>query len=369
MTTLRSREVERLDKAALRADPEPGPRRRAGRDPWFDTMKMTLVTLVVVGHSWTLLPQTTSVSWAYDFLYAWHIPAFVIVTGYLSRRFTWSPADLLRLVRTVAVPYVIFEAALAWFRYQVGGVELKDLFTDPHWPMWYLSALFFWRLMTPVFMRMPRAHAVGIAVVISLLAGLKAGDTLDAARIFGLLPFFVLGLRMGEGGWRRLRRPNLAPWAIGGLVTVLVLTRFTDSWIETEWYYYRSRYDVLEPNDLRAAAIRLILLGVGLLGACSFFVLVPKVRNWFGNLGPATLVVYLFHGFVVLGALYAGYPDWTAQHALLAFVVTTLTAVGLTLILAAPPVARVLKVAVDPLGWLEGRRQALLAPSSDARLS
>ncbi len=34
---------------------------------------------------------------------------------------------------------------------------------------------------------------------------------------------------------------------------LLVLTRFTDTWIATEWYYYRSRYDALDPNDLQCA--------------------------------------------------------------------------------------------------------------------
>ena len=33
----------------------------ASRDPWFDNAKMALVTLVVVGHAWTLLPLTGTV--------------------------------------------------------------------------------------------------------------------------------------------------------------------------------------------------------------------------------------------------------------------------------------------------------------------
>ena len=46
---------------------------------------MALVLLVVVGHAWTLLPHDGVNDHLYDFLYAWHIPAFVFVTGYLSR--------------------------------------------------------------------------------------------------------------------------------------------------------------------------------------------------------------------------------------------------------------------------------------------
>ena len=325
---------------------------------------MTLVTLVVVGHAWTLLPKNTANDWAYDFLYAWHIPAFVTITGYLSRSFAWTPVKLWTLVRTVAVPYLIFEAALAWFRYHVGGIELEDLFTDPHWPMWYLSALFFWRLMAPAFLALPKPAALSLAVVISLLAGLKAGDTLDVARILGLLPFFVLGLTLSdrEWGWARSRRA--VPYAVAGLVAILVLTRFTDSWIATEWYYYRSRYDALDPNNLKAAGIRAVLLATGLVGAVSCFALVPRARSWFSTLGAATLVVYLFHGFFVLSAKYEGFPDWTADHVVLSFVITTVAGVALALLLAAPPVARTLHTAVDPIGWLNRRRRAL-APRSE----
>lgn len=119
----------------------PASRPASGRDPWLDNAKMALVTLVVVGHAWVLLPQTPLVAGLYDFLYAWHVPAFVFVTGYLSRGFTWQRRRLWQLVRTVAVPYVLFEAAIALFRVYVGGERLDDLFRDPHWPMWFLAAL------------------------------------------------------------------------------------------------------------------------------------------------------------------------------------------------------------------------------------
>jgi fucose 4-O-acetylase-like acetyltransferase len=334
--------------APSEADRAAEPARR-DRDPWFDNIKMVLVTLVVVGHSWTLLPHNLVDNWAYDFLYAWHIPAFVIVTGYLSRSFAWTPAKLIALVRTVAVPYVIFEAALALFRYHVGGVKLEDLFTDPHWPMWYLSALFFWRLMTPAFLALPKPVALAVAVVISLLAGLMAGDTFDAARILGLLPFFVLGLTLSERQWGWARARRAVPFALVGIVVVLVATRFTDHWIATEWYYYRSRYDDLEPNDLKAIAIRAVLLCLGLTGAVACFAIVPRGRSWFSTLGAATLVVYLFHGFFVKSAHYAGAAAWSHGHPWLGLLVTTALSVVLSLALAAPPVARRLNVVVDPV--------------------
>ena len=325
----------------------------AQRDPWFDNAKMALVTLVVMGHAWTLLPASTLNDHLYDFLYAWHVPAFVFVTGYLSRSFDYSRRRMWQLVRTVVVPYVVFECALALFRIYVGGEQLQDLFADPHWPMWYLSALFFWRLLTPIFRALPAAVVVAFGV--SLVAGLVAGNTLDAARVLGLLPFFVMGLH-ATGERLALLRTSAARWAaVPVFVGIWILTGYTDRLARTEWLYYRTRYGELDVSDARAFAIRAVLLGVGALGALAFLALVPRIGGWFSRLGAMTLVVYLFHGFVVKGADYAGYPGWAAEHAAPALLLTTLAAVGLALALASPPVAGRLQHLVDPLGYAQDR--------------
>jgi fucose 4-O-acetylase-like acetyltransferase len=345
-----------VQDAAAPPAPSPAPVAAKQRDPWFDNAKMALVTLVVVGHSWTLLPSDDGLqSWAYDFLYAWHIPAFVIVTGYLSRSFEWNRTRLWSLVTTVGLPYVVFEGVYALYRHEVGGVDFKLLWANPHWPMWYLAAMFFWRLMTPVFKRLP--GKVMVAVAISLVAGLYANDILDNARIFGMLPFFVLGLKMHDGHWNLLRSRRARWYGVAALIGLAVLARFSGGWFETEWFYYRTRYDALDPSDLRAITIRMALLITGLVGAFAFFAVVPRTKTWFTALGGATLVVYLFHGFFVLGAEFAGFPGWSRDHMPLAFLVTTGAAVALALLLAWPPVATRLNVLVDPVGAFARRRR------------
>ncbi len=336
----------------------------AKRDPWFDNSKMALVALVAVGHSWALLPKTIEISWAYDWLYVWHIPAFVAITGYLSRSFTWAPSRLRQLAQTIVVPYVIFELAYAWMRTTFGGVSFERLLLNPHWPMWYLAAFVIWRLLTPIFMRPPAAVAIGASVLISLSAGFWAGETFDLSRVVGLLPFFVIGLRISPSALAWLKAASLRWLALLGFAAILVATRFTDEWTVTEAFYYRTSYADLGEDGFTSIAVRAATLALGLLGTACFFKLVPSIGGWFAKLGQATLEVYLFHGFFILTAEYAGFPDWASGHPGVAWLVATVGAVVLALTLAQPPIARVLNVAVDPIGnALELRR-----PTKEAKV-
>jgi fucose 4-O-acetylase-like acetyltransferase len=137
------------------------------------------------------------------------------------------------------------------------------------------------------------------------------------------------------------------------LLGIAFASYWTDALASTEWLYYRSQYGELDVSDGRAVLTRAVLLVIGVLGAWSFMALVPRAGGWFTRMGAATLVVYLFHGFFVKGAEYAGYMGWADGHVAMSLVVTTLAAAVLALLLAWPPVARVLNHAVDPFGTAE----------------
>lgn len=332
------------------------------RDPWFDNAKRILVTLVVVGHAWTLLPLFANDPGsplaravdkaAYDALYLWHIPAFVIVTGYLSKSFEHTLPRLRQLVTTVVVPYLIFEGLLVLFRTTFLDVEFENVWLSPHWPMWYLSALFVWRLLTPVLKRIPAKVVVSVAV--SLAAGLFATDYLDNARILGLLPFFALGLKLHEGHWALLRTRRARWYGAAVLATLALLAPVIDNLVATEWLYYRSRYSDIDPSvdisDGRVFVVRVVMLIGGLVGAFAFFAVVPRGRTFFTSMGGATL-------FVVLSAEALGYKAWAADAWPLSWLVTTATAVGVALLLASDPVSRRLNHLVDPVGSLSRRRR------------
>ena len=133
--------------------------------------------------------------WAYDFIYLWHIPAFVFVSGYLSKSFEWDHRHMKSLLYTLLVPYLIFEPALYYYRVGVVGEAVHGtLWLEPHWTMWYLVVLLMWRLVTPIL----KLHwlFLPLSVIVSLVGGVWDTEALMIPRFLGLLPFFVLGLHL-----------------------------------------------------------------------------------------------------------------------------------------------------------------------------
>ncbi len=307
---------------------------------------MLLVTLVVVGHTWPYLPDTTFNELLYDWMYLWHLPAFVIVTGYLSRSFAYTRLKLRRLVTMVLLPYLVVEGLLALFRTHVGGESFDTLWIDPHWPMWFLAALFVWRLATPALQRLP--HALPIAFAVSLAGGVVGTTVLDVNRILGFLPFFVLGL-LAEKRHLDAVRSTAARWAgLAVLAGGIPVALWVHTTLGSEWLYYRTGYAELETTWWQGAAIRAALLATTIAMSLAVLAWIPRSTRWFTRLGSASLVVYLFHGFFIKGAAYAGFEGWAAGRPVLSLIVATLGGVAVALLLAWRPVRKPLEKIVTP---------------------
>jgi fucose 4-O-acetylase-like acetyltransferase len=335
------------------------------RDPWLDNVKMVLVTLVVVGHAIGLVEASQGSHWVYDFIYLWHIPAFVIVSGYLSQSFEWDRRRMKSLIYTLAIPYLLFEPALFYFRRIVADEQVTGpLWLEPHWTMWYLIVLLMWRLITPILKR--HWLFLPLSVVVSLAGGLWNTEALMIPRFLGLLPFFVLGLHLKRRHLDHLDDVWVRIAAVPTLIGIGVMAVYTDTWAETALLWYDTGYSEIPIDNEIVFQTRLTVMMVGLLGSFAAMSLVPRRQlGWFTVMGTATMVIYLFHGFVIKTVKVLGWPEFTAAHVLLGLVLTILGSIALALLLASPPVRRVLGPFTNPLAWLEGRRRKFSsAPTS-----
>lgn len=344
----------------------------------MDNAKFWLAALVVVGHALLLPPTSELRNQSYGFVYAFHMPAFILISGYLSRRFTWSRRHLVALVTTLLVPYFFLELTMAWWRVEVAGTvsdwdALSPLWLVPHWPTWFLVVLAMWRLATPVLVR----HWIWIplSVVISLVSGLHDFTWLDGNRFFGMLPFFVIGLHADR--LIEMLRPR---WTalLGVLVLGWIWTRSVGSYTsdDLEWFYYRSAYEVTGHSFVEGALARSEMLAIGLLGTLAALAVIPRRRHFFTAMGAASMVIYLFHGFLVKWAKGNEWRELFPEDETAAVLVVIAASLALAFVLGSPWVARWLGLLADPWNQvvmpavrrLKGQdRGAAPAPAQGAR--
>jgi fucose 4-O-acetylase-like acetyltransferase len=333
------------------AEPAPRPRPRE-RDPFFDNAKFFAILLVVAGHSIVSLRDIRFAHAAYLFVYTFHMPVFIVITGYFSRRFTFSGGKARKLLTNLAVPYVVFETAYSTYHWAVGHSKFEISLLDPYYLTWFLLALFAWRLSTPVWQQI--RFPVAVAVVISLLSGMsQLPGTLEMNRVFGLVPFYVLGLFLKPEHFEILKKR----WAaVLGALTLIAGFAFTyliaDRHMATEWVYWRSGNPTLHVNNLVGTGMRLgLLVAAGVLVA-AFLTLVPRRQHWFTSLGAATLYAYLLHGFATKLADYYGWYHAHVLHTVPGVLAVAAAGALLATLLCTPPVRWVLHWALEPnMAW------------------
>ncbi|MFD7923920.1 acyltransferase family protein, partial [Streptomyces sp. NPDC059740] len=177
------------------------------RDAFFDNAKYLAIVLVAVGHSWEPLRDGSKTAAAlYDLVFSVHMPAFIIISGFMSRRFDASPGRLRRLVAGVAVPYVVFEVAYSLFkRYCDHDPGFSISLLDPWYLTWFLVCLFVWRLTTPLWRTLRWPVPVSLLIAALATTSPDIGNDLDMQRLLQFLPYFVLGLNLRPEHFHRLR--------------------------------------------------------------------------------------------------------------------------------------------------------------------
>ncbi|WP_284437753.1 acyltransferase family protein [Streptomyces sp. TUS-ST3] len=329
-------------------------RRPVERDAFFDNVKYLAIVLVAVGHAWEPLRDgSRTVSALYLVVYAFHMPAFIVVSGYFSRNFDASPGRVRRLVTGLVVPYVVFETAYTFFtRWTDQEPDRAVSLLDPLYLTWFLIALFVWRLSTPLWQRV--RHPVPVALVVAMLASLtpSIGDDLDLQRVLQFLPYFVLGLCLRPEHFRLVRRRAVRMVAGPVFVLALALAYWAVPRMSGAWFYHRDSAQELGAAAWAGPVMTLVAFGCSLVLVGSFLALVPGRRTWFTVLGAGTLYGYLLHGFLVQGARFWGWygPSWV--HGPLGAGAVALVAAAVVTVLCTPPVRRALRCVVEPeLRW------------------
>lgn len=343
------------------------PKRRV---PLWDNARWIAITLMVMGHAILKLIGESDVAYGvYLFIYAFHVPLFVAVSGYFAKSGPPGTRQLHRLLTDIVFPYVIFETIWTVVRWLLGGNLWFD-YASASWTLWFLIALAIWRITLPylVLLRYPLL----ISIIISIGAGYI--DSIDSSfaltRTLGLLPFFVFGWSLRQwqltNRWLTLSSASVWRWRAGAIalftavavVIVLTIERLRELKVR-RFLLYDESYGTIGYDQAWAGVIRLcfMLLAFGLIVA--FLLLVPRRNTWFTRLGAATMYIYLLHSFLLFplresGVLEGPQSAWVLPAMML-------LSVGISILLSLEIVRRVFRPLVEPRArWLFRKEPATL---------
>ena len=345
------------------------------RTPFWDNARFACIVLVVLGHAVQRLTYDSDIALGlYLLIYAFHMPAFAIISGYFSKSDPPNRRQMARVVTDILLPYFIFEGLWTLTKWIVEGSANPNL-TQPSWTLWFLLALGIFRLVLPylALLRWPLLWTVAISIGAGYLPNIDS--TFSLSRTLGLLPFFTLGWWLREHdvverfGLLARRR-----WGVTVAAVALFAMAgwsawfFVDGWRAMnlrEWLFYDDNYAALGGTEWWAGGVRLALMAVAIVLSAAFFALLPRGTHWWTHFGQYTMYVYLLHSFVLYpfresGVLRDLEPTWLWLP--IVIVASVLIALGL----ATRPVRRVFRPLVEPrpawlfadraLAGLEGRR-------------
>ncbi len=301
MTNVWFRTLESTTMSRQIDAPPPATNAPKERVAYLDNARYWAMLLVVIGHSLTQFTQMDSARGVYTFIYAFHMPFFILISGYTARHYTGTPRQIRRIVSTLVVPYLIVEISLQMLMRHYTDSPDPYMFLSPQWLGWFLAALFVWRLTTPIWMAL--RYPIATSIAISLLVGLiEVPNVLALPKILGFLPFYVVGLHMTRERFERLADPRIR---LGSAVLLAVAFwycyTYSANWT-LDWLLWKQRYDEdpLLADPLEGMLQRGELLVVGFVLTFAALSLVPRRRWWTTKLGERTLYAYLLHGYIIL---------------------------------------------------------------------
>ncbi len=171
------------------------------RDLYWDSLKFILIFFVVCGHCiGSYLPTGGINRVLYNFIFTFHIPLFIFVSGMFSTINDRNKYKLgiIRLLET----YIVFQLIKSFFSMLLSsGITVNSIVFSicvPRYTLWYLLSLIFWRLsvffIPSDFLSKYPIKVIFTCFFISLLGGFIPIDKeFSIQRTLTFLPFFFMG--------------------------------------------------------------------------------------------------------------------------------------------------------------------------------
>lgn len=277
------------------------------RNYLLDNLKVILIFFVVFGHVIEYyIKDNSTLRVVYIFIYIFHMPLFIFISGYLSKNFYRMKR---KAIRNLLIPYVIFN--MIWYTAVYIGTK-RAMFSVlyPGWTLWYLLSLFFWRMALKYLIKFK--HILLVSFIAGVLVGLipSIGSILSISRTIVFLPFFLLGYYATEGHLDKIKSLK-REFSITGIVVFLLIAIYIvkNNLLDYKFLYNSYSYDSLGVSLFEGTIFRIFLYFGAIIFSICIINLVPSKEQFYSRIGKATMNIYVFHIYLVM-IVYFFIPKW-----------------------------------------------------------
>ena len=329
------------------------------RDYWYDNAKAFLIICVVVGH---LANGTfsTATNWVVDlqrFIYVFHMPAFMIISGRFAKKRV-DTGDWATVISKMIVPYIIFQTAFLVLYSALNATPSKFNYFNPLFGLWYFLNVAIYTIFTTYLKKFRWLFPVSL--VAAVLIGFGASTLYGGFhRIVAFYPFFLFGYYsagMNLDFCKKIPFRVVCYVAFGCLGLYMLKHSLEHSW---GLLCMNQNYTEIMRDMAKRGSDWNLIETVGhcilryLVGFASFFMvmgMVPTKKWFFSYIGKYSVYVYVLHSIliVILRELDADYDllrVLTNKWLLLAY---CFSGVPLSFILASKPVRKLTAFFVEP---------------------
>ncbi|WNS46625.1 fucose 4-O-acetylase [Paenibacillus sp. MMS20-IR301] len=325
---------------------------------------MLIVTVFVANAVEPLIGDMSGLHALYQWIFSFHMPLFVLVTGYFARQSLYGTAGR-RVLLQIGLQYVIFQSLYSLLDVSFFHVtNIHHSFFAPYLLLWFLASHAFWRLLMLGMSRWSRGAQFTFALIAGVAVGYLQLDGVwfSISRTFVYLPFFILGYHFSFAAFVKMYQRYVKITAAAVSVALLVLAGLIGHILPLGWMYGSMTYMQLGAGEWYAGVFRLAMYVLQFASSLAFLGLVPFAASRMTELGRRTLYVFLLHGLVVRAAAASGVYAYIGNAADAAVLLAC--ALSCTVLLAHPAVKRLLNPLVEPpVEWMLSLRRAAVRRS------
>ena len=260
-----------------------------------DNIKVVLIFLVVFNHliAFQLVKVDMVVRYVWYGITIFHMPAFIFISGYLSKK----PQDVLKNVKNLLIPYIL-GYSLTWYAYIWTGRSMDyELLRPSGTVMWYVLALFIYRLTIEALGKI--RFIVPLSIIFALWAGTRPEFTtyLSSSRIVVFFPLFVAGY-LWKSDYTDVVRKFKGKWILI-LVSALLLYAVPNFMIANEIpvdiFRGNHTYQLSGMDDITGMLIRLLMYLVSFIIIYTMLAIMPDRKLILTYIGRHTMGIYFFH--------------------------------------------------------------------------